>query len=102
VDSPEWKLVHRIVADLRGRKGLDAIWEEIDVEIRNEITTKWEGFCRGAFREVRDATAARCFEVAKTERPADIKGPEHYAYDNACVQIGNAIRAAFPTQEPRE
>jgi hypothetical protein len=34
-------IVAEIVRDLRSRSGLENAWDEIDVDVRNEIWQKW-------------------------------------------------------------
>jgi hypothetical protein len=37
------EIVSEILADLRGRGGLDGAWDSIDSDIQQEIRETWEG-----------------------------------------------------------
>lgn len=64
------EIISQIIADIRRRSGLRHAWDDIDVDIRNEIAAKWRTFFvspeGGAIALLRDVD--RHLNIVATER----------------------------------
>ena len=52
----EKEIVAAIIADLTDRSGFDALWDNIDNDIKNDIINRWESIVKSGLK----ATSITC------------------------------------------